>query len=89
MGSLKLRRDETWELDPIPFPGRVVSRVGRWDPQGTDQNRLPERPSQHGRNDGVLDSIGHAERALAQVDRHTRDLAGMIGFDADPGPRAA
>jgi hypothetical protein len=85
MGSLKLRRDESWELDPIPFPGRVVSRVGRWDPQAAQDG-----PDRHGRQRDVLDSIGHAERALAQVEKHTRDLAGMIGFGADPDrPRAA
>ncbi len=85
MGSLRLRRDESWELDPIPFPGRVVSRVGRWDPQPTT-----ERAQGHSRERDVLDSIGHVERALAQVEQHTRDLAGMIGFEADPDrPRAA
>lgn len=85
MGSLKLRRDESWELDPIPFPGRVVSRVGRWDPSGAQAG-----PQRHGRDRDVLDSIGNAERALAAVEKHTRDLAGMIGIENGPDrPRAA
>lgn len=84
MSGLKLRRDESWELDPIPFPGRTVSRVGRWDPQPTQG-----APEAHGRKTGVLDSIGHAERAMSLVERHTRDLVGSIGLGGPDRPKAA
>lgn len=74
MPRLRLHRDEP-EPDVIPFPGRTVSRIGRWEP------RLI--------HDHPVDSIRNVEEALAQVESDFARLRDMVEHDDDDRPRAA
>ena len=55
------------QTDAIPFPGRVVSRIGRWQPR-----IQPQTPQVH-----------EAEQALEEVNRHLGRLAELLDNDDD------
>jgi hypothetical protein len=78
MPSLKLRRDESGELDPIPFP----SRAGRSMP-------TPPRLVSESRELWQGDSIAHAEAALSRLEKGMHRLAEMVGTWDPDRPRAA
>ncbi len=78
MAYLRLHVEDPMEsaFDPIPFPGRAQTRVGRIG---------LTRPTP------TCDSIADAERALARVEERFGKLRGLIEEASEPDdrPRAA